>query len=296
MEAKILEIGFIGAGKVGLALAILLQKTGYHVAGVASRTNESAQAMAKRLNCPALSKGDVARRSEALFLTTSDDAIVPVTEELAKEGAFHLGQVVLHMSGAHSSQILKPAAQLGAITLSVHPIQSFASVDQAISLIPGTYFSIEGDDRGYDFAIKMVEDLGGKHFLLDSEAKVLYHAAACVACNYLVGLLDTALNLLAEAGVPEEIRLPAFLPLVTGTVENIKKLGIPKALTGPISRGDRGTIEKHLAAMADLPLLSEVYQALGLVTVDVALKKGTINEEQAEAMRSLLADHWQGIH
>ena len=90
--------------------------------------------------------------------------------------------------------------------------------------------------------------------------------------------------------------VPAFMPLVTGTVENIKKLGIPKALTGPISRGDHGTVEKHLTAMESLPLLLGVYQALGLVTVDVALKKGTIDEEQAKAMRSLLADHWNGIH
>jgi predicted short-subunit dehydrogenase-like oxidoreductase (DUF2520 family) len=110
----------------------------------------------------------------------------------------------------------------------------------------------------------------------------------------MVGLLDTALDLLAQAGVPEELRLPAFLPLVTGTVENIKNLGIHKALTGPISRGDRGTVEKHLNAMSGPAL--DVYQTLGLVTVDVALNKGTINEEQAKALRSLLADHWQGMH
>jgi len=284
-----LKIGFIGAGKVGSAMARLLRKAGYDVAGVASRTSESAQELAKWLNCPVLSKGEVAGRSDVLFLTTPDDAIATIAAELAEEGAFHPGQVVLHMSGAHTSQVLKPAAQAGAITLSVHPIQSFASVEQALALIPGTYFSIEGDVQGYEVAIKMVDKLRGKYFLLDSEAKVLYHAAACVACNYMVGLLDTALNLLAQAGVPEELRLPAFLPLVTGTLENIKNLGIPKALTGPISRGDRGTIEKHLNAMSGPPL--DVYRTLGLVTVDVALNKGTINEEQAQALRSLLADN-----
>ena len=284
-----MKIGFIGAGKVGSAMARLLRKAGYDVAGVASRTSESAQELAKWLNCPVLSKGEVAGRSDVLFLTTPDDAIATIAAELAEEGAFHPGQVVLHMSGAHTSQVLKPAAQAGAITLSVHPIQSFASVEQALALIPGTYFSIEGDAQGYEVAIKMVDKLRGKHFLLDSEAKVLYHAAACVACNYMVGLLDTALNLLAQAGVPEELRLPAFLPLVTGTLENIKNLGIPKALTGPISRGDRGTIEKHLNAMSGPPL--DVYRTVGLVTVDVALNKGTINEEQAQALRSLLADN-----
>lgn len=291
-----MKIGFIGAGKVGSAMAVLLQKAGYQVVGVASRTKEPAQAMAKRLNCPVLSKGETARISEVLFLTTSDDAISPVAEEVASDGAFYSGQVVLHMSGAHTAQLLEPAAKQGAITLSLHPIQSFASVEQAIELIPGTYFSIEGDAQGYDLAIKMVEDLGGNHFLLDSESKILYHAAASVASNYLVGLLDTAMNLLAQAGVPEELRLPAFLPLVTGTLENIKKLGIPEALTGPISRGDCGTVKKHLTAMEKLPQLADVYQTLGLVTIDTAINKGTISEEQAKALRSLLADHWHGMH
>lgn len=296
MEAKTLEIGFVGAGKVGSALAILLQRAGYRIAGVASRTGESANKLATRLNCPVLSKEDVAKRSEVLFITTSDDAIASVAQEIAEKDGFCSGQIVLHMSGAHTAQLLEPAADKGAITISVHPIQSFASVEQAITLIPGTYFSIEGDTRGYSFAQEMVEKLGGKHFILDSNSKVLYHAAASVASNYLVGLLKTALDLLAAAGVPEEVRLPAFLPLVEGTLKNTKKLGIPQALTGPISRGDLGTLEKHLDAMKELPELLSVYRALGLVTVDAALQKGTINEKQAAAIRSLLKNNWQGLH
>ncbi|MDR9756397.1 MAG: Rossmann-like and DUF2520 domain-containing protein [Thermacetogeniaceae bacterium] len=291
-----MEIGFVGAGKVGSALAILLQRAGYRIAGVASRTGESANKLATRLNCPVLSKEDVAKRSEVLFITTSDDAIASVAQEIAEKDGFRSEQIVLHMSGAHTAQLLEPAAEKGAINISVHPIQSFASVEQAITLIPGTYFSIEGDTRGYSFAQEMVEKLGGKHFKLDSNSKVLYHAAASVASNYLVGLLKTALDLLAAAGVPEEVRLPAFLPLVEGTLENIKKLGIPQALTGPISRGDLGTLEKHLDAMKELPELLRVYRTLGLVTVDAALKKGTINEKQATAIRSLLKNNWQGLH
>ena len=219
-----------------------------------------------------------------------------MAQEIAEKDGFRSEQIVLHMSGAHTAQLLEPAAEKGAINISVHPIQSFASVEQAITLIPGTYFSIEGDTRGYSFAQEMVEKLGGKHFKLDSNSKVLYHAAASVASNYLVGLLKTALDLLAAAGVPEEVRLPAFLPLVEGTLENIKKLGIPQALTGPISRGDLGTLEKHLDAMKELPELLRVYRTLGLVTVDAALKKGTINEKQATAIRSLLKNNWQGLH
>ena len=296
MEAKVLEIGFVGAGKVGAAMAILLQRAGYRIVGVASRTAESANKLSARLNCPVLSKEELAKGSEVLLITTSDDAIASVAQEIAEKDGFCSGQIVLHMSGAHTAQLLEPAADKGAITISVHPIQSFASVEQAITLLPGTYFSIEGDTRGYSFAQEMVEKLGGKHFILDSNSKVLYHAAASVASNYLVGLLKTALDLLAAAGVPEEVRLPAFLPLVEGTLKNTKKLGIPQALTGPISRGDLGTLEKHLDAMKELPELLSVYRALGLVTVDAALQKGTINEKQAAAIRSLLKNNWQGLH
>ncbi len=291
-----LEIGFVGAGKVGPALALLLQRAGYSIAGVASRTDESANKLAERLNCSALSKEDVARCSGVLFITTPDDSIAAVAQEIADKGAFQPGQVVLHMSGAHTARLLEPASRQGAITLSVHPIQSFASVEQAINLIPGTYFSIEGDRRGYQFAEEMVEKLGGYHFKLDADSKVLYHAAASVASNYLVGLLNTALELLAAANVPADVRLPAFLPLVEGTLNNINNLGIPQALTGPISRGDCGTVKKHLDGMKELPELLSVYQTLGLVTVGVALNKGTIDEKQAAALRTLLANSWHGMH
>lgn len=283
-----MKIGLIGAGKVGSALAILLQQAGYRVIGIASRSQQSAQKLAQRLGVPVLTPEDAARQSDALLITTSDDAIASVAADLAARGAFHEGQLVLHLSGAHSSAILAPAAEQGAVTLSVHPIQSFADVEHALALIPGTYFSIEGDQRGYGFAQEMVDRLQGKHFILNSESKVLYHAAACVACNYLVGLLASSFELLAAAGVPEEIRLPAFMPLAAGTFENIKKLGIPGALTGPISRGDIGTVKKHLAVLKDHPQSLNVYKALGLVTVDVALKKGTIDDDQALQLQSLL--------
>lgn len=286
-----MRIGFVGAGKVGSAVALLLQRAGYEVVGVASRTWASAEKLASQLGCPVLPAAEVSRRAECLFITTSDDAIARVAAEIAQEGAFHAGQFVLHMSGALTSRALEPAAAQGAITLSLHPIQSFATVEKALALIPGSYFSIEGDERGYGFARKLVEDLEGYSFFLDSGAKVLYHAAAVTACNYLVGLLGCSMQMLEAAGVPEEVGLPAFLPLVTGTFENVRALGIPGALTGPIARGDIGTLEKHLAALRGMPRQLAVYTALGLVTVDIALAKGTVSREQAAKLRSLLESY-----
>lgn len=285
-------IGFIGCGRVGSALAILLQQAGYEVVGVASRRQTSAEILAECLGCPALAKPEVARRAEALFLTTTDDAVAEVAAELAGVEAFHDGQMVLHLSGALTSGALAPAAALGAIALSLHPIQSFASVEQAIAILPGSYFSIEGDPRGYEFAREIVAALQGQSFLLDSSAKVLYHAACVAASNYFVGLLACSLDLLAEANIPEEMRLPALLPLVEGTLNNIRSLGIPHALTGPIARGDAGTLQKHLAALEDLPEQLRVYLGMGLKTVDVARAKGTITPEQAAELRLLLEHHY----
>jgi len=288
---RILRIGFVGAGKVGSAVALILQRAGYEVIGVASRSRASAEVLGQQLGCPVLPAAEVARRADGLFITASDDAIARVAAEIAQEGAFHTGQFVLHMSGALTSRALEPAAAQGAVTLSIHPIQSFATVEKALALLPGSYFSIEGDPRGYDFARRVVNDLGGKSFFLDLDAKVLYHAAAVTACNYLVGLLACSMQMLEAAGIPEEVGLPAFLPLVTGTFENVRALGIPGALTGPIARGDIGTLEKHLAALKGMPRQLAVYTALGLVTVDVALAKGTISREQAAKLRSLLESH-----
>ncbi len=282
------KIGFIGAGKVSSALALLLQRNGYEIVGVASRTLASAEKLANRLQSPVLTRGEVCRRSEAVFITTTDDAIHQVVSELAAEGSFRQGQIVLHTSGALTAEVLAPAAAQGAITVSLHPLQSFATVEQALAILPGSYFSIEGDQRGFSFAQEVVEKLKGKYFYLDSAAKVLYHAAACVASNYLVGLLACALDLFAAAGIPEEMRLPAILPLVTGTVDNIRKIGIPNALTGPLARGDLGTIAKHLRALQKLPEQEAVYTRLGLYTLKVALAKGSITEDQGRELRALL--------
>jgi len=285
------KIGFIGCGRAGSALSLLLQQAGYEVIGVASRRQTSAEILAERLGCPVLDGPEVARRAEALFLTTSDDAIATVSAALAGATAFHEGQIVLHLSGALTSEALAPAAAQGAIALSLHPIQSFASVEQAIAILPGSYFSIEGDPRGYDFAREVAAQLKGKSFLLDSGAKVLYHAACVAASNYFVSLLACSLDLLEVADIPEAMRLPALLPLVEGTLNNIRTLGIPHALTGPIARGDAGTLAKHLAALDGLPEQLRIYISLGLKTVDVARAKGTITPEQARDLRLLLENY-----
>ena len=289
------KIGFIGCGRTGSALAMLLQQAGYEVVGVASRRQTSAEILAERLGCPALAGPEVARRADALFLTTSDDAVAMVAVALAEAAAFHDGQIVLHLSGALTSEALAPAAAQGAITLSLHPIQSFASVEQAITVLPGSYFSIEGDPRGYDFAREIVPNSGESHSCWIPVPRYCITLPAWLHPTTSWALMACSLDLLEEADIPEGMRLPALLPLVTGTLNNICSLGIPHALTGPIARGDAGTLEKHLAALGSLPEQLRIYLSLGLKTVNVARAKGTITPEQANDLRLLLMNCYHSL-
>jgi predicted short-subunit dehydrogenase-like oxidoreductase (DUF2520 family) len=150
---------------------------------------------------------------------------------------------------------------------------------------------VEGDPQALPTVQQIVEDLGGLILNITVEGKTLYHAAAVVASNYLVTLMHVALTLNQSAGLPPDISFKALLPLVGGTLENIGKNGIPKALTGPIARGDVATVAAHLEAMKrSTPELLEAYHALGRLTVGLAKAKGTLSDEPVERLLDLLAD------
>lgn len=276
------KVGIIGAGNVGTGVGILLKRSGYPIVGVASRTPASAQRAASLLETMAsLDSAEVAKRSEVVFITTNDQSIGKVAEQIAQAGGFSPGQTVIHMSGSLTSRVLQPARDCGAWAVSVHPLQSCANVQRTVANLPGSVFSIEGDKEAYPVAEEIVAALGGTFFYIDARTKPLYHAAACVASNYLVAIIDLTRQLVIRAGMPPEIGEKAFLPLINGTLNNVAQVGVPHALTGPISRGDIGTVREHLEVMdaEGLVKLASVYSALGLYTADVALRKGTISEE-----------------
>ncbi|MDN5347922.1 MAG: hypothetical protein PWP65_1486 [Clostridia bacterium] len=286
-----MRVGIIGAGSVGTGMGILLGQRGYVIAGVASRTLASAQKAAARIKCPVYTAPEeVARRSDLVLITTNDQAIGPVAEVVAGRGGFRPGQTVMHMSGSLTSDVLNPAREAGAWAVSLHPLQSCADADRAVANLPGSVFSIEGDREAYPLAEKIVRDLEGEFFYITAEAKPLYHAAACVASNYLVTLVDLSRQLMAAAGVPAELAARALEPLSAGTWKNIAARGVPEALTGPISRGDLSTITDHLKAMRrKAPELIPLYTALGRYTVGLARRKGSIDEHKAAAFLKLMA-------
>jgi len=281
------RIGFIGAGTVGTALAITLAREGYQVAVVASRTRTSAAALAAQVpGCTALDRAqDVAGAADLVFITTPDDAIAGVAAAVQ----WHTGQAVVHCSGAASVDIIGPAAQDGAQVGAFHPLQSFANVGRAIENIPGSTFAIEAESPLRETLVAMATRLHGRPVLLGPGDKVLYHAAAVIVSNYTVALMKMATELWRQFGVPPSEATEAMLPLLRGTVNNIANIGLPTCLTGPIARGDTGTIERHLAALEQrAPQLLAAYRDLGLQAVEVALDKGKVDQTQAARMRAML--------
>jgi len=284
-----LKLGFIGAGTVGTALAVRLSSKGYQVVAISSRSQTSAENLARAIKgCHGFNNNqDVADASELIFITTPDDAIATVVSQIE----WHAGQSVVHCSGADSADILEPAKKLGAYVGVFHPLQTFANAKQAIENIPGSTFVVEAETPLLDTLKDMATTLGGHWIELKASDKVLYHTAAVIACNYMVTLVKLATDLWQTFSIPPHQATQALLPLIRGTIHNIDTVGIPQCLTGPIARGDIGTIKKHLDALQEkAPGLLSTYRELGLQTIPIALAKGRINEQQAHELQTILEE------
>jgi predicted short-subunit dehydrogenase-like oxidoreductase (DUF2520 family) len=283
-------VAVIGCGTVGSAIGKLLGNAGYRISGVATSNLETARKAAEMTGSESYSDSpsEIASSGEIVFITTPDDFIESVCVEMTEQGGFQHDSVVIHCSGALSSEILAPARACGAKVASLHPLQSFASVDQAVSLMSGSFCTIEGDKEILPVVRRVVEDMGGIVLEITAEKKTLYHSAAVAASNYLVTLVHLALELDQVAGLDNDTSFKALLPLIRGTLDNIGKKGIPDALTGPIARGDVATVSAHLTAMEkDTPRLLPLYRCLGLYTIDLARTKGTISQDVADELTAL---------
>jgi predicted short-subunit dehydrogenase-like oxidoreductase (DUF2520 family) len=288
-----MNIAVIGAGTLGTSLAVLLHRARHKVLAVCSRTHRSAQAAAA-LVPGARVVGDcglAAMGADVVVLAVPDRAIAQVAIQVAAGGALKRGGVVAHLSGALPAGILAGVRAAGGWQGSMHPLQSFASVENALASLPSSFYFLEGDEEAVDVLRTLVVSLEGRPVRIDSATKSLYHAAACVASNYLVTLADYATTLMARAGVPHDVAMPALMPLLQGTLRNLETMPPPEALTGPIARGDVGTVKNHLEALRRAPGdLVRLYAALARKTVEVALRKGKIERAAADNLLRLLSE------
>lgn len=228
---------------------------------------------------------ETADKAQTIFITTPDDVIPMIAGKIRWKNE----QSIVHCSGADSVDILEPARQSGARTGCFHPLQTFAGVEKAIDNLTGSTFALEAEEPLLTILKDMATCLDGDWVVLNADDKVLYHTAAVFACNYMVTLVKLATDLWQTFGISTAQATKALIPLLRGTVGNIEDIGLPNCLTGPISRGDLGTIRKHLESLKkNSPSLLDSYKELGLQTIPIALAKGKINSEKAEKLKVLL--------
>lgn len=288
------QIGVIGPGKVGSSFALKAKRAGLNLAAIGGRNPERVALASSLLGSDVFcgSIAESASKADIVMIAVSDDAIETVCAQLVEGKALKKGMVVAHFSGALTSNALARAKAQGCFVASTHPLKSFAqggtSADQT-----GEYWFLEGDEEALTVLESIIESIGGNVARITKEAKPLYHAASVIACNYLTGLLDVAFELMRDTGVEREVAEEALMPLVRGTVENISKIGTKRALTGPISRGDKETVALHLEHLANTgnETFTDVYKTMGRATVEIACAKGGIDEVTATAMRALLASN-----
>jgi len=280
------RIAIIGLGKVGRAMGSLLAQTGYRIVALCDLREEALQ-QAHPLTGGLMTTNDVeaASLADTVFITTSDDAIQETCATIARSGVITPAQKYVFTSGACPLAVLDPARSQGAEIACLHPLQSFADVAGAIRNLPGSVFGVTASSPNMEaWARQLVSSIGGIPVIIrDGEPKTLYHIAACIASNYLTTLLHQAITIYKQLGMTEEQALKAILPLVGGTISNIERQGSVAALTGPIARGDVGTIQRHLQVIKEnIPELLPFYHLLGLMTVNVAKQKaGNIGESLA---------------
>jgi predicted short-subunit dehydrogenase-like oxidoreductase (DUF2520 family) len=289
-EMRMDSIAILGLGKVGMAVGFLLRSAGYRIVAVASRSTVSLNKGIVYTGGEAyMSFSDAAAQAECILITTADDAIESVCKEISSAGSIKPGNKVMHMSGAGGLNLLETAHAVGANVACIHPLQSFADVEGAIKNIPGSTFGITTVDEIKEWSVQIVRDLGGIPFFVSDTDKPLYHVAACIASNYLTTLIHKVEEIYQLLGLNREDSIRAIWPLVKGTMKNIEEKGTVHALTGPVARGDIGTINKHIQALRNrLPALLPAYSILGLLTTEIGLKKKTLSPHNAERIKELL--------
>jgi predicted short-subunit dehydrogenase-like oxidoreductase (DUF2520 family) len=282
-----MKIGIIGAGKVGTALGYALKEGGFCVAVVASRRETSLETARSYIGAAPVYTTDNTQALEladVVAITTQDREIGRVAEQLSRWEGNVSDKTVFHTSGAHASSELSPLRERGAHLGSFHPLQTFPDIDAGIAVLPDTYIFIEGDEGALPVLQRLAATIGAESVRIGSESKILYHLAAVFVCNLLSALLYSGEGITKKIG----IGLKPFYPIIRATLKNIETKGPLHSLTGPVVRGDAGTVESHLAALEGMKLHESVYRDLSLVALRMAEEREALTREQAQALERLL--------
>jgi predicted short-subunit dehydrogenase-like oxidoreductase (DUF2520 family) len=280
-----LRVGVIGAGRVGAALGVALGRAGHQIVAVAAVSAASLR-RAERMGVPVRPADEIAAEADFVLLAVPDDALRPLVTGLATAQVWRAGQLVAHTSGAHGIDVLDAASARGVLPLALHPVMTFTGRAEDVDRLAGASFGVTAPDELRPVAEALVVEMGGEPVWVPEPARPLYHAALTIGSNHLVTLVNDALGVLAAAGVEEPARLVA--PLLSASLDNVLRLG-DAALTGPVSRGDVATVQRHLATLAAAaPQMRPAYVAMALRTAERAHAAGRLSDAAAQELRAAL--------
>ncbi|WP_231391905.1 Rossmann-like and DUF2520 domain-containing protein [Arthrobacter sp. 35W] len=288
-----LGVGIIGAGKVGAVLGAALRAAGHAVVGVSAVSEESRDRAENLLpGVPVLEIPEIVERSELVLLAVPDDALPALVDGLAKTGAWQAGQLVAHTSGRFGTSVLAPAKAAGAIALALHPAMTFTGMSLDLARLADCSFGVTADPAMLPIAQALVVEMGAEPVVIAEADRVLYHAALAHSSNHLVTLVAQAAQLLGDIGVEAPSRLLG--PLLRASLENALASG-ESALTGPVARGDAGTVAAHAATLREHALdtgngdILESYLAMSTATAARAARRGLLGPERYLAVQAALS-------
>lgn len=300
-----LAIGIVSAGKVGAALGSALRAAGHEIVGAYASSEASIDRLETMLpGVPALGVEEIVRASELVLFAVPDDELAGIVAGLARLGAFRPGQMAIHTAGRYGASVLAPAAEAGALTLAVHPAMTFTGTSLDVARLAGCPFAVTGPGMYLPIGQALVAEIGGVPVVVGEEDRALYHAALAHGANHLVTLVAQSMRLLEAVGIgePGEYLRPLAEAALDGALRSGEAL-----LTGPVVRGDTGTLREHLAALEALACvcgrddageasseqaqeIRAFYAQAMIATASSALRRQVLRQDQFDAIVALLEE------
>ncbi|GAA2856615.1 DUF2520 domain-containing protein [Pseudonocardia halophobica] len=287
-----LAVGVVSAGRVGAVLGAAWDAVGHRVVATSGVSRASVHRAETLLpDAPLLAPDEVIRAADLALLAVPDDVLPGLVRGLAAAGAFRPGQIVVHTAGAHGVEVLDPAVEHGILPLALHPVMTFTGRPEDVQRLTGCCVAVTAradDEAAWNVGEALVLELGAEPVRVPEQVRPLYHAALAHGANHLVTLVRDCADLLDKAGVRPAERLIG--PLLSAALDNALRHG-DRALTGPVARGDVGTVRTHLRELdrAD-PELADTYRTLARRTAHRAAEGGLLPDHAADEVRAALDD------
>lgn len=285
-----LAVGVVSAGRVGSVLGAALARAG-HTVVAASGISADSHRRAERLlpGVRLLPPDKTVAAADLVLLAVPDDTLAGLVSGLAATGAWRPGQIVIHTSGAHGVSVLRPATQVGALSLALHPVMTFTGREEDLQRMAACTVGVTaepGDEAAWNVGEALTVEMGAEPVRVPEAVRPLYHAALAHGANHLVALVADCVDLLAGAGIAHPERVLG--PLLSAALDNALRHG-DRALTGPVARGDSGTVRKHLDVLAShAPDVADCYSVLARRTAGRASAAGLLGPDSAAEITALL--------